>query len=173
MSNSSQPVQITFELTPAGQVKASVPGKHIFCSRMGKELPNSQIFAFDDQGLQLSSLLTDAQWVSFLDGECVEVEGSLSTLQYDPCDSIMEEWTKEWPTFPGRYWFCGWLHSNTEEPMVYFVHLSAYGNPFAFLEDHNSLYAMHKDQATGLWMPVSEARLPTNELLEELEKSND
>lgn len=160
---------ITFKLTPDGQVKASIPGKRIFCSRMNRELSNVQIFAFDDPTLKLPSLMTDAQWVKFLDGKSVEVEGSLKTLQYDYCDSVIEEWSKEWPTEPGRYWFYGWLHSNSEEPEMHFVHLSTHGNHFALMEKSSELYVIHPSHARGLWVPAIERCPPSDKLLAELE----
>lgn len=169
---------IAFNLTPDGQVKASVPGKRVFCSRMNREITNVQIFAFDDPALRLPSLMTDAQWVKFLDGESIEIEGSLSTLQYDTCDSIIEEWSREWPIEPGQYWFYGWLHSNSEEPEMYFAYLSTYKNHFVLIEDNSDwapvmgsqLYVIHPSHARGLWVPVVGRCPPSDELLAELEE---
>ncbi len=169
MTNNKK-LSITLKLVSTGQVKATIPGKRIFCSRMSRELPNTRIFSCDDPAVRLPSLMTDAQWVQFLDGESVKIEGSLSTLQYDTCDSVIEEWSREWPTAPGKYWFYGWIYSNSEEPKMYFAHLSAYGNHFVLMEKSSELYLFHASHAKGLWVPVVGRCPPSDELLAELEE---
>jgi len=163
-------MKITFELTSSGQVKVSIPGKRIFCSRMGKELPNSQIFTFDDPALGLSSLLTGARWVKFLDGELVEIEGDLSILQYDPCDTIIEEWSREWPQESGHYWFYGWLWSDSVEPEMYFAWLSRCQNPFLLIEKDSRMYVIGESHARGLWKRALVPEKPGTDLLPELEE---
>lgn len=162
---------ITFELTSNGQVRAGVPDKRIFCSRMGKEMPNNQIFAFDDPVLRLNSLLTDVQWVQLLDGKPVEIEGDLSILQYDYCDSVIEEWSREWPTELGHYWFYGWPHRFSVEPEMHLVWLSEQGNHFSLIEKPNTLYVIHKSHARGLWKRALVPEKPGADLLTELEKT--
>jgi len=67
----------------------------------------------------------------------------------------MTEWTTEWPTTKGWYWFYGWDfgrgRSGREEPTLYPVRIKKVSNGYMYVCEG---YFIYKGQAEGLWLPI-------------------
>lgn len=72
----------------------------------------------------------------------------------------MKHWTKEWPTEPGAYWFCG-----TNDRSLQFVRAFQGGASatahLAFVADGAFLYKAEAGE--GLWLPADVPEIPTGE----------
>jgi len=63
------------------------------------------------------------------------------------------EWTTEWPTEPGVYWFYGWCVSYRRVPAnFYCVEVWKEGNSIGYEACGHSLYK--SEGAEGVWQPV-------------------
>lgn len=73
----------------------------------------------------------------------------------------MTEWTKEWPTEPGWYWFYGqkfrgW--NDDGDPQLYMVIVHKTRNGVACVVDGHFMYA--QEGAWGWWQPAILPDLP-------------
>jgi len=60
-----------------------------------------------------------------------------------------DDWTEEWPTEPGYYWFFGWPgHYRGRDPKLHFVKARTIRNGMAHTTNNRFLY---EDDAAGLW----------------------
>lgn len=69
-------------------------------------------------------------------------------------------WTNQWPTEPGEYWFYGWCWgSRARDPQMHFVRASRTGPPehpgLVVVTDGHFLW--QSEGGLGLWCP---AKLP-------------
>lgn len=69
------------------------------------------------------------------------------------------EWSDEWPTLPGRYWFYGVRSKHAEKPQLVVVYARRIRNGFLYVAGN---YVIHYSQgARGVWTPLAEPELPT------------
>lgn len=63
-------------------------------------------------------------------------------------------WTSDWPTEPGNYWFHGWLHkcSYDSKPKTCLVKAFNLGPTLALVAEGSFIY--RRDGAKGLWLPA-------------------
>ena len=70
------------------------------------------------------------------------------------------EWTIEWPTKPGQYWFYGFRWKDRDRPpKFYYVSVRKIANGFAYVEGHAFMYKAEKDY--GVWAQVELPVLPS------------
>jgi len=87
-------------------------------------------------------------------------EAKLSTRSH----CISGDWTEDWPTEPGHYWFYGWCFRpwgsvRVRPPEWHFVRVSRTANSLAFVTDGHFLYK--SEGGEGLWMPAMLPEPPT------------
>lgn len=78
----------------------------------------------------------------------------------------MTNWTKEWPTCPGHYWFYGWcFRSRHHGPELHFVKIRQIVNGIARVTNGHFLYKA--EGGDGYWLLATVVALP-DELYESL-----
>jgi hypothetical protein len=69
------------------------------------------------------------------------------------------EWTEEWPTEPGYYWFYGWCWRSEirdgKAPRFFYVRVRPCSNSMMYVTDGHFMY--EEEGGYGLW---SKAQLP-------------
>lgn len=62
------------------------------------------------------------------------------------------EWTKEWPTIEGVYWFYGWRfkHDADEPPSIHFVEVHKASNGILYVARGNFMWK--EEGAEGIWL---------------------
>jgi len=74
-----------------------------------------------------------------------------------------KEWSKEWPTEPGWYWFCGWktkwLFDNKSIPLLQTLKVRISGNnyPMYICDGH---FMFKEDHPIGFFLPLETPELP-------------
>jgi len=61
----------------------------------------------------------------------------------------MYEWTTEWPTEPGMYWFYGYRYGkdNDEKPEMQLLEVSKIANGFMYIAEGNFMYKSEVEEA--------------------------
>jgi len=79
-------------------------------------------------------------------------------------DTRRYQWTPEWPTAPGLYWFHGWafLAKPTSKPEMLFVEMFISGNDRPVYVSGASF--MYKSENNGLWSPANLPEPPIDQL---------
>ena len=73
------------------------------------------------------------------------------------------EWTAEWPTQNGHYWFYGWCwKSEANKPEMHFVRVGAIATPGKFAYVTNGHFLFVGEGAEGKWL---KAELPEPPML--------
>lgn len=70
------------------------------------------------------------------------------------------EWTIEWPSEPGYYWFYGWAFTDrSRDPELHFVKVRgiAQGKLMYVTNGH---FLFKQEGGEGYWMPVTLPELP-------------
>ena len=68
-------------------------------------------------------------------------------------------WTTEWPTEPGHYWFYGWCFRDRDKPAKFHcVEVWKLQKGRAYVTDGHFLYKA--EGAEGVWQPVEFPELP-------------
>lgn len=82
---------------------------------------------------------------------------------------MMANWTKEWPTCPGRYWFVGWcFRDRHRRPELHFVEV---WKNLTLVTNGHLLYKA--EGGDGYWVPAVTPTLPEelyNSLAEQMEE---
>lgn len=75
------------------------------------------------------------------------------------------EWTKEWPTEPGCYFFYGWHSMNQHGDNLKLFLVEARRNAFGTLSFIVGFRCLYKEEgAHGVWQKATLPELPPNEL---------
>jgi len=107
---------------------------------------------------------TDEQWST------AERELAETAAEYRALDAVAAEyrrvnkmnWTSEWPTEPGHYWFYGWCFSDRDRPARF--HYTTVGKTprgVCYVADGYFLYKA--EGAEGVWQEVQFPELPEEE----------
>jgi hypothetical protein len=64
----------------------------------------------------------------------------------------MNEWTAEWPTKPGTYWFYGLISRQSERPQLVLVRAYSAGNDRVALVAEGRI--IYRVEASGYFMPA-------------------
>lgn len=84
----------------------------------------------------------------------------------------MVNWTKEWPTCPGYYWFYGWcFRGRHRKPELHYVKVRRIANGLALVTNGHFLYKA--EGGDGYWSPAITPALPEelyNSLAEQMEQ---
>jgi hypothetical protein len=79
------------------------------------------------------------------------------------------EWTDEWPTEPGEYWFYGWEHGKREDmekpPEMSFVRARQGRDSMFYVAGGHFIY---RQEAVGKWTKANLPDPPTLDLEREL-----
>lgn len=70
-------------------------------------------------------------------------------------------WTSEWPTTPGYYWFYGWCWPGWRHERIsklLYVEAKRTSNRIAYVTEGHFLY--RAEGAEGVWQPVQAPELP-------------
>ena len=71
----------------------------------------------------------------------------------------MDEWSLEWPTEPGHYWFYGWcFRDRKRDAELHFVKVSKISNGVCRVTKGYFLYKQEK--GFGLWMKATLPLMP-------------
>ncbi len=86
-------------------------------------------------------------------------EVELSAYSYH----VDEDWTKDWPTEPGYYWFYGWCFRQWGEtrdrpPEWHFVKVRRTANSLALITDGHFLHKAEGGE--GRWIPANMPKPP-------------
>ena len=69
------------------------------------------------------------------------------------------EWSDEWPTEPGTYWFYGWDWGDfNREPELHYVRVKRISNGVAHITDGN--FVLKGDKWYGKWQIADLPELP-------------
>lgn len=83
-------------------------------------------------------------WVLRLLSDSLVIEILPCTLQItDAAHGEAHDWSSEWPTEPGRYWFYGWRSTfakNNSKPSLMMVNVRQVANSLMFITDGVFLY---------------------------------
>lgn len=76
---------------------------------------------------------------------------------------MIKQWSKEWPTKSGWYWFCGWrarwLFDNKSIPVLSTVKVRISGNNhLIYICDGNFMFK--EDGAIGFFLPLETPEVP-------------
>lgn len=74
----------------------------------------------------------------------------------------MPNWTREWPTQSGHYWFYGWcFHGHDNAPQLFFVKVRQIQNGLAYITEGHFLY--EAEGARGVWQEAELPKLPDSD----------
>ncbi len=82
---------------------------------------------------------------------------------------MASEWTRDWPTEPGWYWFYGWAYGritrangNPEAPRLEAaqVHQAGSGSGQHLMHIRTGQFMYKSEGAIGLWLPMDVPELP-------------
>lgn len=104
---------------------------------------NEQLYA---QAVRMSNHLAGIGLVTDL----LDEEAALGAYSH----YISEDWSEDWPTEPGHYWFYGWCFRawgdvRVNLPKWHFVRVRRTANSLAFVTNGHFLYK--SEGAEGLW----------------------
>lgn len=84
----------------------------------------------------------------------------------------MANWTKEWPTCPGYYWFYGWCFGDRDRAAKHhYVKVRKIANGVSYVADGHFLYKA--EGGDGYWSPAITPVLPDelfDSLVEQMEE---
>ena len=67
-------------------------------------------------------------------------------------------WTKEWPTTPGQYWFYGRRSSMRDKDDLFYVQVRKIQNGVTYICEGSFLF--EAEGAKGVWQPITLPELP-------------
>ena len=77
------------------------------------------------------------------------------------------DWTAEWPTDPGWYWFYGYRFGRDDDkdkPELLPVQVWRIANGVAWVVGGRGHFMYQGEGTTGLWLPLSEPEAPVDQL---------